>query len=97
MSVATAAGLQAIYDAALRRQRELHGAAVTTVEALMCFLRVLGKAALRDPETQRRLAELNERQVIEVAVRLQKLKSEIAPLWDAKEIEQLIFVAGSLP
>jgi hypothetical protein len=53
--------MQAYVDAALRRQREQHGAASSTVEALMFELRTLGVAALAGGNCQRRLAELSPR------------------------------------
>jgi hypothetical protein len=67
-----------------------------TVEALMYSLRERGTAALFEPDCRRRLSELNERQILDVAVRLQKLKSEIAPVWQAEQIEQL-FEAKARP
>jgi hypothetical protein len=70
-------------------QAELYGAAPSTIEALMYSLRSRGTAALLEPDCQRRLSELNEQQVIEVAVRLQKLNPEIAPAWNAEQIDAL--------
>jgi hypothetical protein len=88
--VASASELQAFYDAALREQRKLYGAAFTTVEAVMYSLRERGERALAKPDCQRRLFELNEEQLREVAVRLQKLKPEIAAAWTPKQIKTLI-------
>ncbi len=96
MSVASAAELQSMYDAALCRQRKLHGAAPTTVEAVMYSLRERGTAALLEPDCRRRLSELNERQIREVAVRLQKLKPEIAPAWGAEQIDALLNAKAGL-
>jgi hypothetical protein len=96
MTVASASELQAMYDAALRKQRKLYGAAPTTVEALMYSLRSRGTAALSEPNCQRRLSELNERQLYEVAVRLQKLKPNIAPAWGSDQIKKL-FEAKARP
>jgi hypothetical protein len=79
MIVASAAKLQSTYDAA-----------PTTIEAAMYSLRERGTAALIEPDCRRRLSELNERQIRDVAVRLQKLKPEIAPAWGAEQIEQLL-------
>jgi hypothetical protein len=79
MTVASAAELQSMYDAALRRERKLYGAAPTTIEAVMYSLRERGTAALLEPNCRRRLSELNERQIVDIAVRLQKLQPEIAP------------------
>lgn len=64
-------------------------AAPTTVEALMLSLRERSTAALLEPDCQRRLSELSEDQMIEVAVRLQKLKPEIAPAWSAEQVDAL--------
>jgi hypothetical protein len=96
MTVASAAELQSMYEAALRKQRTLYGAAPTTVEAAMYSLRERGTAALIEPDCRRRLFELNEQQILDVAVRLQKLKPEIAPAWGAEQIEQL-FEAKARP
>jgi hypothetical protein len=67
-----------------------------TVEALMYLLRERGSAALLEPDCRRRLSEMSERQILDVAVRLQKLKPEIAPAWQAEQIEQL-FEAKARP
>ena len=45
-----------------------------TVEALMYSLR-RGVAALSEPDCQRRLADLNDDQMREVAIRLQEIKN----------------------
>jgi hypothetical protein len=60
-----------------------------TVEALMYSLRS-GVAALGRPETLRRLSELSPAQLREVAVRVQKLKREIAQPWAPEAVEVLI-------
>jgi hypothetical protein len=65
------------------RSRE---AASATIDALMYSLRC-GINALSDPNTLGRLAKLDERQLIDVAARLQKFKSEIAPAWLPDQIE----------
>jgi hypothetical protein len=62
----------------------------TTIEALMLGLRERGVAALKEPDTQRRLAELSKGQLVEVATRLQKLKPEIARAWTDNEVKTLI-------
>jgi hypothetical protein len=90
MTVASAAELQSMYDAALHRERKLYGAAPTTIEAVMYSMRERGTTALLEPDCRRRLSELNERQIRDVAVRLQKLKPEIAPALGAEQIEQLL-------
>src|SRR5262245_40998762 len=46
------------------------GAALSTVEAVMWSLRTRGVAALREPDTRRRIAQLSEQQIIEVGDRL---------------------------
>lgn len=92
---ASAAELQAMYDAALRRQRENYGAAATTIEALMYSLR-RGVAALSEPDCQRRLADLNDDQMREVAIRLQKLKTEIAPAWSADQVDKFFEARAKL-
>ena len=67
------------------------GAAASTIDALMYFLR-RGVDALSNPNTLGRLAKLDERQLIDVAARLQKFKSEIAPAWLPDQIEILAAV-----
>jgi hypothetical protein len=66
----TAYELQATYEAALRRAREQHGAAPTTVEALMWGFRSKGLAHLKEPSCQRRLSELSPQQREEIIRRL---------------------------
>jgi hypothetical protein len=96
MNVASAAALQSMYEAALRRQRTLYGAAPTTIEAVMYSLRERGTAALIEPDCRRRLSELNGQQILDVAVRLQKLKPEIAPAWGAEQIDELLKAKAQL-
>ena len=67
-------------------------AAYSTIEALMYSLRSRGERALTESDCQRRLSELNEDQLREVAVRLQKLMPEIAAAWTPEQIEILIAV-----
>jgi hypothetical protein len=74
----------------------MNGAAPTTVEALILGLRSRGVQALGEPDTLRRLAALNESQLREVAVRLQKLKPEIAQAWAPDDVEVLIAARGRL-
>ena len=66
-------------------------AADFTVEALMFSLR-RGPDALAEPNTLRRLAELDERQLLTVMTRLQKLQPEIAPAWTPEQVEALAIV-----
>jgi hypothetical protein len=73
-----------------------HGrAAESTVEALMFTLRA-GLGALKQPNTLRRLSELNVTQLRHVMVRLQKFKPEIAPPWSPDEIAVLFAVWGKI-
>jgi hypothetical protein len=65
-------------------------AAWSTVEALMLGLRERGTAALEEPETRRRLAELPDVQVIEVGARLRRLKPPTAAPWTADQVAMLI-------
>jgi hypothetical protein len=65
-------------------------AAPATVEALMFSLRLRGVGALGESDTRRRLSELNAAQLREVALRLRKLKPNIARAWSPKEVEVLI-------
>src|SRR5262249_16668218 len=67
------------------------GAASSTIEALMFSLRQ-GIQALGQPDTIRRLSELSDEQLRDVAVRLQRFKPHIAPAWNADEIAVLIAV-----
>ena len=71
------------------------GVAYSTIEALMFSLR-RGPDALADPNTLRRLAELDERQLLAVMVRLQKFKPEIAPAWTPAQVEVLAAVRRKL-
>lgn len=82
MTVASAAELQADYE-----KRERYGAAASTVEALMYLLRERGVAALKEPDCQHRLSELNKQQMLEIAVRLQTLK--LSPAWSAEQVDAL--------
>jgi len=66
----TAWQLQAMYEAALQRERQKYGAAPTTVEALMVGFRSKGVAHLQEPNCRRRLAELSTAQLREVIKQL---------------------------
>ena len=72
---------RAWYEINSRRE----GAAYSTIEALMFSLR-RGPDALAEPNTLRRLAELDERQLLTVMTRLQKFKPEIAASLDARTV-----------
>src|SRR5262249_33731006 len=73
-----------------------HPTPQSTVEALMYSLRERGVAALSEPDCRRRLSELSDDQMREVATRLQKLKPEIAPAWGAEQIEMLFKTKAQL-
>src|SRR5262249_37410676 len=64
-------------------------AAAAPVEALMCSLRS-GVNELTKPDTQRRLSELDERQLEAACLRIQAFKPEIAPAWSAEDVDLLI-------
>ena len=70
-------------------------AAYSTVEALMYQLRD-GTNALANLDAQRRLSELDEQQLREVVIRLQKFGSAVAESWKSKDIEILIAIKGKL-
>jgi len=70
-------------------------AAYSTVEALMYQLRS-GTNALANLDAQRRLSELDEQQLREVVIRLQKFGSDVAKSWKSKDIEILIAIKGKL-
>lgn len=65
-------------------------AAASTVEALMYSLREHGTAALDEPPTKRRIRQLSEQQLHEVAQRLERLKPKIAKPWTADEVVRLV-------
>jgi hypothetical protein len=82
--------LQYQYEQSIRSNRRGHGAASSTIEALMYSLQARRTAALKEPDTRHRLAQLNEDQLVEVASRLQKLKPNIAQAWADQEIAELV-------
>jgi len=65
--------------------------AQSTVEALMFSLRS-GVQALGQPDTLRRLCELSDEQLRDVAVRVQRFQPHIAAAWEAEAVEVLIAV-----
>jgi len=79
----------------LSNRRARAAAPEATVEALMLPLRSRGVRALEEPDTMRRLDELNDGQLREVVGRLQKLKPHIAPAWTTGDVEVLMTVRGS--
>jgi transposase len=81
--------LEQAYETFNRRER----AAASTVEALIYVLRS-GVAALADSKTKARLAQLDEKQLREVAERVQRFKQEIAPVWTAEEVDKLLAAWG---
>jgi hypothetical protein len=96
--------LQRLLDPGVSLERaytEIHAAwfngraAASTVEALVISLRA-GVSALSQSGTLRRLAELSDAQLREVAVRLQKLNPEIAPPWTTEDVEVLIAVRSGV-
>jgi hypothetical protein len=68
------------------------GAAASTVEALMFSLRSRGVQALGEPDVLRRLAQLDDAQAREIAIRLQKLKPHIASAWTPEDVQVLLTV-----
>ena len=57
-------------------------------EALMWSLRT-GTAALIEPDTRRRISELNDKQLAAVGTRLQRLQPHIAPSWSPASVARL--------
>jgi hypothetical protein len=70
------------------RRRLPKRAAESTVEALMFSLQQRGFGALDEPDTRRRLSELDDEQVIEGGDRL--LKPKTAKAWTADEVQVLM-------
>jgi hypothetical protein len=70
-------------------------AARSTVEALMFLLRN-GVDALGRPDVLRRLAELSDAQIREIAVRAQKFRPHIAPAWTEEDVRMLLSARGKL-
>jgi hypothetical protein len=75
-------------------QVKIRRAAQSTIDALLYSLRS-GIAALKKPETQRRISELNEEQLHLVGGRLQRFKPEIARAWTPADIERLVETWGA--
>jgi hypothetical protein len=67
-----------------------HGAAASTIEALLFGLRERGTVALDDPEVWARLAQLSDDQVVDVAERLQRIKPEVGQAWRDDQINKLL-------
>lgn len=70
-------------------------AARSTLEALMFSLR-RGPDALTDLNTLDRLVQLSDRQLTEVATRVQKFTDHIARAWTAEQVATLIAVREKL-
>jgi hypothetical protein len=64
-------------------------AAGSTVDALVFALRA-GIDALKDRSNQRRLGELNDKQMQEVAARVQKFMPHVASAWESADVAALI-------
>jgi hypothetical protein len=62
-----------------------------TVEALIYSLR-RGIEAITEPDTQRRLAELCEDQLLAFCQRLQNFKPNIASAWPPEEVEAMVSI-----
>jgi hypothetical protein len=62
----------------------------------MFGLRERGVKALDEPDTRRRLVQLDDSQALEVAGRLQRFKPEIAPAWSVDEVEQFLELRETL-
>ena len=65
------------------------------VEALVFGLRD-GIDALKDRSNQRRLGELNDEQMRDVAARVQKFLPRIAPAWKPADVEALLTLWSKL-
>ena len=91
--VAPAGGLQADYEAALRRRREVYGATKATVEAVMYELRTYGLAALAGTNCRRRLSELSAAQLRQVIKRLDRMRDQYPAVTD----ELLLRVGEKIP
>src|SRR5262249_61193149 len=75
--------------AASGKQRKNRPTSATVVEALMYSLR-RGVNELTQPDTQRRLSELNNDQLETVCLRVQAFEPNIAPAWSANDADLLI-------
>jgi hypothetical protein len=92
MIVASAAKLPAMYEAAVRKERNLCGAAPTTVEAVMYSLRERGEAAMTEPDCRRRLSDLSPVQVQNVIERLHRLRPKYPAITD-----DLLLMLAAIP
>ena len=88
--------IERAWDEINRAGRERYNAAPPAlVEALMFSLRERGIAALKEPATQRRLAELSDDQIIEIEKRLQALKLGRGA-WSEADVEALVLLREEL-
>jgi hypothetical protein len=62
----------------------------STVDALMYSLRQRGVAAIAEPDTRRRISQLNETQLREASARLQRFDPKIARPWTAEDVIRLL-------
>lgn len=74
------------------RQRN---AAASTIEALVFALRD-GLDAVKNPNNQRRLGQLNDKQMQEVAARVQGFMPRIAPAWKPVNVQALLALWSKL-
>ena len=72
-------------------EAQLHGAAKATIDALLYSLRERGLAALAEPDTQRRLADLSPAQIADSITRIVKWRDHYP---DADDL--LVAFAGIL-
>jgi hypothetical protein len=77
------------------RALDTSGAAYWTVEALVFALRD-GLDAMKHPSNQRRLGELSDKQMKEVAERVQRFMPRIAPAWKSADVEALLSLWSKL-
>jgi hypothetical protein len=70
-------------------------AAARTVEALMFSLRD-GLDAMKDRSNQRRLGELSDKQIQEVAARVQKFMPHVAAAWKPADVQALLSLWSKL-
>jgi len=71
------------------------GAAASTIEALMFPLRSRGVQALGEPDVLRRLAQLDNVQLREVATRLQP-KPHMVSAWSPEDVQVLLTVRSKI-
>jgi hypothetical protein len=82
-------------DAEIRAHHFRGRASDWTVEALVYALRD-GLGVLKDSSNQRRLRELNDKQMKDVAARVQQFMPHIAPAWKADDVQALLSLWSKL-